>query len=139
MAFWVDELTDSILEKYKQDSFLINDSLTPSGHGHIGSLRGVILHDIVTDDIADKKKSAVFQYGIDDFDPMDGLPVYVDESFRKYMGLPLCNVPAPDGQGLRLFGQFSRRLDEILGIHARSPNRPIRGEPTIRRGRHRCP
>lgn len=112
--FWVDEIVADIIQKYpKKDSFLINDSMTPSGHAHIGSLRGLIIHDLIRRGLTEKGQKAVFQYGFDDFDPMDGLPIYVDKSFEKYMGMPLNKVPSPDGQSKSFADQY---IDEFTTV-----------------------
>lgn len=112
--FWTDELIEEILQKSDKDSYLINDSTTPSGHAHVGSLRGIILHELIKVGLEDKNKKAVFQFGFDDFDPMDGLPTYVDQSFEKYMGLPLTNVPAPDGKHQNFAEQYSDELKKVI-------------------------
>ena len=113
--FWVDEIIEDIVRKYPdKDSFLINDSTTPSGHAHFGSLRGVIVHDLIRRGLQDKQKKAVFQFGFEDFDPMDGLPVYVDQTFEKYMGMPLCNVPAPDEKHKSFAEQYQDELENII-------------------------
>lgn len=122
MAFWVDELTDDILKKSDKDSFLINDSTTPSGHAHVGSLRGLILHELIKVGLEDKNRKAVFQFGFDDFDPMDGLPTYVDQSFEKYMGLPLSNVPAPDGNHASFADQYADELKQVIDYLGLKPN-----------------
>ena len=79
--FWTDELIKDILKKSDKDFYLINDSTTPSGHAHVGSLRGIILHELMKVGLEDKNKKTLFQFGFDDFDPMDCLPTYVDQSF----------------------------------------------------------
>src|SRR3990170_4656414 len=96
--FWVDEIIEDILKKIPKDSYLVTDWMTTSGHAHIGSLRGVIIHDLVRQSLEEKNKKAIFQFGFDDFDPMDRLPSYLDKNWQKYMGKPLCNIPAPDGK-----------------------------------------
>lgn len=113
MAFWVDEIVEGILAKDK-DSYLINDSTTPSGHAHVGSLRGIIIHELIRAGVTDKNKNATFSFGFDDFDPMDGRPIYVDESFDQYMGLPLSNIPAPDGKSVSFAAQYADELKEII-------------------------
>ncbi|MDO8686611.1 MAG: lysine--tRNA ligase [Candidatus Berkelbacteria bacterium] len=112
--FWVDEIVKDILDKVKKDTFLITDWMTPSGHAHIGSLRGLILHDLIRRGLEDEKKGAIFQFGFDDFDPMDGLPIYVDQSFKKYMGMPLYHVPAPDGKSKSFADQYLNEVKEIV-------------------------
>ncbi len=117
--FWVDDIVEDILTKNKKDSFLITDWKTPSGHIHVGALRGVIIHDLVRIGLNEKGKKADFQYGFDDFDPMDGLPLYIDKSFKKYMGMPLNTIPAPDKKSKSYADQFKEEFVEVfkkLGI-----------------------
>lgn len=113
--FWVDEIVEDILKKIPKDSYLITDWMTPSGHAHIGSLRGLIVHDLVKRGLGEKGKNAVFQFGFDDFDPMDGLPAYLDKSWLEHMGKPLCNIPAPDGKSGSFAEQYTREFIEVCG------------------------
>ena len=97
--FWAEELAGRIINNRKQDSFLVTDEKTPSGRVHVGALEGVLYHGVIAKTLQKKGKKAVFQYGFDDFDPMDSLPVYVPKEFEKYMGIPLSKIPAPEGNG----------------------------------------
>ena len=112
--FWVDEIISDILKKIPKDSYLITDWMTPSGHAHIGSLRGLIIHDLIRRGLDEKGKKAVFQFGFDDFDPMDGLPSYVDKTWQKYMGLPLYKVPAPDGKSKSFADQYLNEATRVI-------------------------
>ena len=114
MSFWVDEIVGDIIKKLPQDSYLITDWKTPSGHAHFGSLRGPIIHDVIRRGLFEKDKKAVFRFGIDDFDPMDGLPVYIDQSFGKYMGMPLNKIPAPDGKSKNFAEQYAIEFKNII-------------------------
>ena len=111
--FWVDDLIKDILKKIPKEEYLITDWMTPSGHAHVGSLRGLIVHDLIRRGLQDEEKLAVFQFGFDDFDPMDSLPLYVDKSWEKYMGMPLCNIEAPDGKSKSFAEEY---LNESVGI-----------------------
>lgn len=96
---WLDKILED-LQKTKKSSFLVSDYKTPSGKIHVGALRGVFIHDAVYKELKKKGETAEFIYGFDDFDPMDSLPVYLDE--KKYlpeMGKPLCDIKAPDNKG----------------------------------------
>lgn len=117
--FWVDELTKDIQSKLNKDIFLVTDWKTPSGHIHVGALRGVIVHDLIRRALSDENKNAAFQWGYDDFDPMDGLPVYIDKNFEQYMGKPLCDVPSPDGTSENFARQYAHEFTRVfnnLGI-----------------------
>lgn len=89
---WFDKIVENITGQQ-----IINDSKTPSGRVHVGSLRGVLIHDALTKALLDKNQDAIFQYGIDDFDPVDGLPHDAEEKIQQYMGHPLFKTPAPSG------------------------------------------
>lgn len=90
---WVDKIT----RQANDELIVINDSKTPSGRVHVGSLRGVLIHDALYRELLSAGKPVIYTYGIDDFDPMDGLPADAPEETRQYMGQPLCHIPAPEG------------------------------------------
>jgi lysyl-tRNA synthetase class 1 len=112
--YWVDEIVKDILKKNPKDSYLITDWKTPSGHIHIGALRGVMIHELIKIGLENKEKKAEFQWGYDDFDPMDGLPVYIDKSYEKHMGKPLCDVSAPDGKSKNYAEQYLDEFNIVL-------------------------
>ncbi|HUL11389.1 MAG TPA: lysine--tRNA ligase [Methylococcaceae bacterium] len=74
---------------------IINDSKTPSGRVHVGSLRGVLIHDAIYRALKQHGIEATYTYGVDDYDPLDDLPADGDPNLQQYMGHPLCNIPAP--------------------------------------------
>jgi len=52
---WIDQVTNSILDWQKetnQTQLHVDDMKTPSGRIHTGSLRGVVLHDLVAKALA---------------------------------------------------------------------------------------
>nr|VFJ47759.1 MAG: lysyl-tRNA synthetase, class I [Candidatus Kentron sp. DK] len=89
---WTTKLIDSLPQDHYQ---VINDSKTPSGRVHVGSLRGVLIHDAVYRELQHRDLPGIYIYGVDDYDPMDGLPADAPDSVREHMGKPLCNVPPP--------------------------------------------
>lgn len=106
---WIDKIIKNL-----EGTQIINDSKTPSGRVHIGSLRGVLIHDAVLRELVKKNIPATFIYGVDDYDPMDGLPPEVASDFQPYMGHPLCMIPAPEGsQATDLADHY---IQEFLGI-----------------------
>lgn len=111
---WIEKIL-SDLNSLKKDEFLVSDYTTPSGKMHIGSLRGVFIHDEVYKALKRIGKKASFVYGYDDFDPMDGLPIYVDQ--KKYlpeMGKPLCDIPAPEKRFKSFAEYFAHDFTEIF-------------------------
>ncbi len=90
--FWTEEVAANC-----SGPQIINDSKTPSGRVHVGALRGVLIHDAIYRTLCEKAIPARYMFGVDDYDPLDEIPKGKDEHFTKYLGQPLCNVPAPDG------------------------------------------
>ncbi len=106
--FWADKLLENT--KGKQ---VINDSSTPSGIVHMGSLKGPVIHDTLAKILKEKKINVEFRYGLDDMDPIDGLPQNLMESHSKYLGEPLFSAPGfEEGE---TFGQhFGKMMENLL-------------------------
>ncbi|MBI3975925.1 MAG: lysine--tRNA ligase [Armatimonadetes bacterium] len=106
---WADLLVEEILKTRAPGGQVVNDAWSPSGYAHIGSLKGVVLHDAVTRGLRDRGAPVRFIYGFDDYDPFDGTPSYLDtERFAPYLGMPLCTVPSPE-PGAASYGEFFGR------------------------------
>ncbi len=95
--FWADKFANEIITSNNYKPYWVDDMKTPSGKIHVGSLRGVVIHDLLYKALIDKAQKTVFSYCINDMDPMDGFPTYLDrEKFYKYMGCPLFKIPSPE-------------------------------------------
>ena len=85
---------DAILDRCPPQ-VVINDSKTPSGLAHVGSLRGVLIHDALLRAARGRGMDARFIYGCDDMDPVDEIPHGTGEHFREFLGVPLFRAPPP--------------------------------------------
>jgi len=92
VSYWADEVAASV-----EGPQVVNDSKTPSGTVHVGSLRGVVLHDAIRRALADRGLEVAFRYGVEDLDPMDAQALLTPDAVERYMGMPLAHVPAPEG------------------------------------------
>ena len=111
---WVDVLVERICEE-RAAPYVVNDAWTPSGPAHVGSLRGVILHDAVARGLRERGQPVDFLYGFDDFDPLDGLPPSLPEEFyRPHMGRPLCDVPWHGPDAPSFADHFAREFESIF-------------------------
>ncbi len=117
---WLDDILKKLPER---DEHIINDAKSPSGPPHVGSLRGVIIHDAVYKFLKDKGINVRYIFGSDDYDPLDELPAgYPKELFESYLGKPLAKVPAPEGSdqsdlAMHFISDFFKIFDE-LGVEA---------------------
>ena len=99
--FWADELAARF-----DGAQVVNDSKTPSGTVHIGSLRGVVLHDAIHRALVEAGLPSRFLYGVDDLDPMDSQALLTPDAVERYMGVPLAHVPAPEGSDAGSYARY---------------------------------
>jgi lysyl-tRNA synthetase class 1 len=115
-VFWADELASSV-----SGPQVVNDSKSPSGTVHVGSLRGVVLHDAIHRALRAAGHESRFLYGVDDMDAMDSQALLTPDAVDRYMGAPLSRVPAPPGSSAASYarhfvGEIFFRTFEPLGI-----------------------
>ena len=90
--YWADELAGAAVGPQ-----VVNDSKTPSGTVHVGSLRGPVVVDTIARALRDADISTELRYGVDDLDPMDAQALLTPDAIERSMGVPLANVPDPAG------------------------------------------
>ncbi|MEO6577792.1 MAG: lysine--tRNA ligase [Candidatus Limnocylindria bacterium] len=90
--FWADELAAAAAGPQ-----VVNDSKTPSGTVHVGSLRGPVVVDTIARALRDAGVAVELRYGVDDLDPMDAQALLTPDAIERFMGVPLARVPDPAG------------------------------------------
>jgi lysyl-tRNA synthetase class 1 len=113
---WADELAARV-----EGPQVVNDSKTPSGTVHVGSLRGPVILDVITRALRARGLEATLLYGVDDMDPMDAQALLSPDAIEREMGRPLAHVPDPAGD---CHASYARHFAGIfidtfagLGIH----------------------
>jgi lysyl-tRNA synthetase class 1 len=91
-VFWADELAARLTGPQ-----VVNDSKTPSGTVHVGSLRGPVILDVIVRALRARDMPTTLLYGVDDLDPMDAQAMLTPDATERWMGAPLANVPDPVG------------------------------------------
>ncbi len=89
---WADELAASV-----EGPQVVNDSKTPSGTVHVGSLRGPVILDVITRALRARGIETTLLYGVDDMDPMDAQALLTPDAVDRSMGVPLAQVPDQAG------------------------------------------
>jgi lysyl-tRNA synthetase class 1 len=89
---WADELAQKAVGPQ-----VVNDSKTPSGTVHVGSLRGPVILDVITRALRRRGIETTLLYGVDDLDPMDAQALLTPDAIDREMGRPLAHVPDPAG------------------------------------------
>ncbi|MEA2654148.1 MAG: lysyl-tRNA synthetase, class [Chloroflexota bacterium] len=113
---WADELAARV-----SGPQVVNDSKTPSGTVHVGSLRGPVILDVIVRALRANGHETTLLYGIDDMDPMDAQALLTPDAIDREMGRPLAHVPDPAGDGHQSYARhFAGIFIDIfagLGIH----------------------
>lgn len=89
---WADELAARV-----EGPQVVNDSKTPSGTVHVGSLRGPVILDVITRALRARGLPTTLLYGVDDMDPMDAQSLLSPDAIEREMGRPLAHIPDPFG------------------------------------------
>ncbi len=119
--FWADRIvreiknTKASKNATKEKPLVIRDEKTLSGRVHIGSMRGVAIHGLLAEILNKEGIPTVFRYELNDFDPFDSIPGYLDqEKFLPYLGKPLYTVPSPES-GFANYAEFYG--EEFVSVH----------------------
>jgi len=89
---WADDLAARV-----SGPQVVNDSKTPSGTVHVGSLRGPVILDVIARALRANGHETTLLYGVDDLDPMDAQALLTPDAIEREMGRPLAHVPDPAG------------------------------------------
>jgi lysyl-tRNA synthetase class 1 len=113
---WADELAASV-----DGPQVVNDSKTPSGTVHVGSLRGPVILDVIARALRARGLPTTLLYGVDDLDPMDAQALLTPDAVERFMGVPLARIPDQAGD---CHASYARHHAETfidlfsgLGIH----------------------
>lgn len=116
MAEWADELAARV-----SGPQVVNDSKTPSGTVHVGSLRGPVILDVICRALRAAGHPTTFLYGVDDLDPMDAQALLTPDAVDRSMGVPLANIPDQVADGHASYARHHAQtfIDTFahLGIH----------------------
>jgi len=118
---WADRIASEIRDTRKPrdgKKFLIRDEKTLSGRVHIGSMRGVAIHGLISEVLSEYGVENEFRFELNDFDPFDAIPGYLDtEKFREHLGKPLYAVPSPEA-GFKNYAEYFG--NEFVGVHKKA-------------------
>ena len=118
---WADRIAGEIRDIRKprdRKTFLIRDEKTLSGRVHVGSMRGVAIHGVISEILSEYGVANEYRYELNDFDPFDSIPSYLDaEKFKEHLGKPLYTVPSPE-PGFKNYAEYFGA--EFTDVHKRA-------------------
>ena len=117
---WADELAERVRDAGPQ---VVNDSKTPSGTVHVGSLRGPVILDAITRALRANGIETTLLYGVDDLDPMDAQALLTPDAVETRDGPPARQGARPGRRRSRVLCPPPR---PDLHRHVRGPGHPPR-------------
>ncbi len=94
---WLKRVVDEVVSRHPSGDILIESGSSPSGEYHIGSLRELLTCDAILLELKNRGTQAKHISYIDDLDALRKVPANIPPEYEKYLGMPLSDIPAPDG------------------------------------------
>ena len=118
---WEDTLAEEVLatRQARGDAngpIVCASGLSPSGPIHLGNLRELFTTHLVAEALRRRGQDVVHLNSWDDYDRFRKVPAGVDESFERYIGMPLAEVPDPTGGSGSWAEHFMDELGDALDV-----------------------
>lgn len=116
---WLNQIVDELIARHPDGEILIESGSAPSGSYHLGHLREVLTPDAIYLELKRRGRQARHIHFVDDFDALRKVPFNVSSDYEQYLGMPLCDIPAPDGSDRSYADFFLSDLEKVcrlLGI-----------------------
>src|SRR5579875_997432 len=94
---WLDNITETLINRYPEGEIIVSSGVSPSGAYHVGTLREILTAEVIARAIQHNGRQVRHIHVVDDLDVLRKVPNNVPKSFEKFLGQPLCDIPAPDG------------------------------------------
>ena len=145
--YWLTQIADDLTARHPDGEILIESGGSPSGTYHLGHMRELIICDAIMLELQRRGRDAKHVYFVDDLDAFRKVPANVPASHEQYLGMPLCDTPAPDGTDGSYADYFLRGLTdscrdlgvEVTFIRSHEKYRSGYFVPTIERCLERIP
>jgi len=129
-VYWADTLAQDIVERKKFNyldkevpkikTFFVKSSTSISGVPHIGNASDVIRHDALYRALKGMKKDAVLYWIAENMDALRKVPAGIPKEFEKYLGMPVSDIPCPNGccksYSEHFCNLFAKSLRENFGV-----------------------
>lgn len=92
---WLNKITDELIARHPEGEIIVSSGVSPSGPYHLGTLREVLTAEVIANEIRDRGRQARHLHICDDLDVFRKVPANIPESYKQYLGVPLCDIPSP--------------------------------------------
>lgn len=107
---WAERVADALGD----GSHVVVTGISPSGNIHAGNLREVLVGETIANALKARGKEVEFLFHADTIDPLRKLAPGIPESFLRYMGHSLSDVPDPEGCHESYAEHFLAPFEEVL-------------------------
>lgn len=105
---WAAKLAEEVVQAFPEAQvYTCAAGISPSGIVHFGNLRDVMTSLAVAKGLNALGKKTRLLFSWDDYDRFRKVPAGLPNSFREFIGLPLTEVPDPDG----LYESYARKYE----------------------------
>lgn len=94
---WLNKVIDQLVTRGIEREIIIESGISPSGSYHMGYLREILICDAILLELRERGYKARHIHFVDDQDGFRKVPANLPSEYEKYLGMPLCDMPAPDG------------------------------------------
>ncbi len=144
---WLNQIVDELVARHPDGEILIESGGSPSGTHHLGHMREFVTADAILLELRHRGRQARHIYFVDDLDAFRKVPIDIPAEYEQYLGMPLCDIPAPDGSGQSYADYFLQQLKdataalgvEVTFIRAHEKYRAGFFVPAIERSLERIP
>ncbi len=116
---WLNTIVDELIARHPGGEILIETGSSPSGTYHLGHLRELLTSDAILLECRRRGRQARHIQFVDDLDALRKIPINIPAEYEKYLGMSICDIPAPDGSDKSYADFFLQGLIdacEILGV-----------------------
>jgi len=122
--FWSDEIAKLILNRKRYnyidkevklpEVLVIKSSTSISGVPHIGNACDVIRHDAVVRSLKERGAKVKLVWTAEDMDALRKVPAGIPKSYEEYLGMPVVDIPCPEGCCKSYAKHFSEKFVKSL-------------------------
>lgn len=116
---WLNKIADDLIARQPEGEILVESGASPSGTYHLGHMRELLTPDAILLELRRRGRQARHIHFVDDLDALRKIPVNIPAEYSQYLGMPLCDIPAPDGTDMSYGDYFLsgfRQAGDMLGI-----------------------
>ncbi|MHA1238336.1 MAG: lysine--tRNA ligase [Candidatus Odinarchaeia archaeon] len=117
---WLEKIIEEILSRH-DETVVISTGKSISGRVHIGIFRELLIADGLSRLLNERGIKHKFYFFVDDYDPAKHFPDYIPKDYEKYIGMPFCDIPDPEGCCKSYAEHYAKELIDTFKDFGLSP------------------